>query len=215
MQEVHLDYCFVKREDEEHSTTILVLKHRQSRAVRCWVVPRKGSAEAVAAELANEGLRGFGVTASQSVALKSDGEAAIRALRRRVAELWPGSVLEQTPPSHEHESNGVVESGVKIGKGILRVHLLALESRIQGRLPCDHPAFAWLVQHSSNVLTKNLVGKDGRTPYSRLFGKEVVEEGLEFGEVLRWKLPRLAGHNTLLEARWHAVVWSMILYSWV
>ena len=53
-----------------------------------------------------------------------------------------------------------------------------------GRLPCGHPAFAWLVQHSSSALTKGLVGKDGRTPYARLFGKEVAEEGLEFGEVL-------------------------------
>ena len=60
MQEVHIDYCFVRREDEEHSTTTLVLKHRQSRAVRCWVVPRKGSAEAAAAELANEGIPGSG-----------------------------------------------------------------------------------------------------------------------------------------------------------
>ena len=101
----------------------------------------------------------------------------------------------------------MIESGVKIGKGVLRVHLLALESRIQGRLPCGHPVFAWLVQHSSSVLTKSLVGKDGRTPYGRLFGKEVAEEGLEFGELLRWRLPRLMGHNTLLEARWRAGVW--------
>ena len=60
MQEVHLDYCYARREEEEHLTTILILKHRQSRAVRCWVVPRKGSAEAVAAELASEGIRGSG-----------------------------------------------------------------------------------------------------------------------------------------------------------
>ena len=90
---------------------------------------------------------------------------------------------------------------------------MALESRIQGRLPCGHPVFAWLVQHSSSVLTKSLMGKDGRTPYGRLFGKEVAEEGLEFGEVLRWKLPRLAGHNTLLEARWHAGVWLGRLWA--
>ena len=62
------------------------------------MVPRKGSAEAVAAELANEGIRGFGVTANQPVTLKNDGEVAVRALRRRVAELWPGPTLEQTPP---------------------------------------------------------------------------------------------------------------------
>ena len=53
-----MDYCFARREDEEHLTTVLVLTHRQSRAVRCWAVPRKGSAEAVAAELANEGIWG-------------------------------------------------------------------------------------------------------------------------------------------------------------
>ena len=55
-----MDYCYARREDEERYTKILILKHRQSRAVRCWVVPRKGSAEAVAAELANEGIRGSG-----------------------------------------------------------------------------------------------------------------------------------------------------------
>ena len=55
-----MDYCYVRREGEEHYTTVLVLKHRQLRAVRCWAVPRKGSAEAVAAELANEGIRGSG-----------------------------------------------------------------------------------------------------------------------------------------------------------
>ena len=82
-----------------------------------------------------------------------------------------------------------------IDRWFLRVHLLALESRLQGRLPCNHPVFAWLVQHSSSVLTKSLVGKDGRTPYGRLFGKQVAEEGLEFGELLRWKLPRLMGHK--------------------
>ena len=84
---------------------------------------------------------------------------------------------------------------------------------MKGRLPCGHPVFAWLVQHSSSVLTKSLVGKDGRTPYGRLFGKEVAEEGLEFGERLRWKLPRLMGHNTLLEARWHEGVWLGRLWA--
>ena len=55
-----MDYCFVRREGEEHTTTVLVLKHRQPRVVRCWIVPRKGGAEAIAAELANEGIRGSG-----------------------------------------------------------------------------------------------------------------------------------------------------------
>ena len=97
-----------------------------------------------------------------------------------MAALWPGGAWEQEPAAYEHEAKGVIENGVRLGKGLLRVHLLALEGRIRGRLPCSHPAFAWLVAHASSTLTKHLVGKDGRTPYFRLFGKEVAEEGLEF-----------------------------------
>ena len=37
--------------------------------------------------------------------------------------------------------------------------------------------------------------------------------GLEFGEVLRWKLPRLPDHNTLLEARWQTGVWLGRLWA--
>ena len=32
--EVHLDYAYVRREEEDHPTTVLVAKHRQPRAVR-------------------------------------------------------------------------------------------------------------------------------------------------------------------------------------
>ena len=207
LPEVHMDYAFVRREGEADTTTILVVKHRQSRAIRCWVVPRKGRWEELAAELATDGLRGFGLPESQKIVLKTDGEEAIVALRGRVAALWPAGAQVQTSPPHEHEANGVIESGVRLGKGLLRVHLLALEGRLRGRLPCSHPAFAWLVSHSSAVLTKNLVGKDGRTPYYRLHGKEVTEESLEFGETLRWRPPRGDSYNVLLEPRWKLGVW--------
>ena len=52
------------------------------------------------------------MTTAEPVTLKSDNEAAIRVLRRRVDEHWPGASLEQSPAAHEHESSGVVESGV-------------------------------------------------------------------------------------------------------
>ena len=82
-----MDYCFVRREDEKHFTTVLVLKHRQSRAVRCWVVPRKGAAEDVAAEVAIAGVKGVGVGGGERVTLKTDGEGPTLALRRRIAAL--------------------------------------------------------------------------------------------------------------------------------
>ena len=180
--EVHFDYAFCRRRDEERVVTLLLLKHRQTKAVRCWVVPQKGALDEVAAEIAAKGIREFGITGA--VILKSDNEDAINALRHRVAALHPGAALEQTPAAYEHESNGVVENGNKVGKGLLRVLLLALEARVQGRIPCTHPAFAWLTEYAGDVMTKYMVGQDGKSPYERLFGKPVREEGLEFGERL-------------------------------
>ena len=88
------------------------MKHRQSRAVRAWTVPQKGPNEDVATDLAVEGLRSFGITHDQgmTVTLKTDGEPALVALRRRIAARHGGSVLEQGPAGYEHESNGVMET---------------------------------------------------------------------------------------------------------
>ena len=62
----------------------------------------------------------------------------------------------------------------------------------------------WLIEHATDVMTKYLVGKDGKSAYERLFGKAVREEALEFGEGLWWRPPRTESHNVLMEPRWRA-----------
>ena len=202
--EVHLDYAFARRCEEDEVVPILVMKHRQSRAVRCWVVPRKGVLEEVAAEVAQRGIRDFGIVGP--VVIKTDGEGPIVALRRRVQAMHPGA-LEQSPAAHEHESNGIIENGNKLGKGLLRVHLLSLERKLGGHIACSHPVFAWLTEFVGDVLSKYLVGKDGKTPYERLYGKSVHEEGLEFGECLWWCPPRTKEYTVLMKPQWRAGVW--------
>ena len=169
------------------------------------MVPQKGTLETAAADIAAQGIRELGITGT--IIIKTDNEDAINALRRRVQALHPGEALEQTPAAHEHESNGIIENGNKLGKGLLRVLLLALEARVNGRIPCSHPAFAWLTEHAGDVLSKCLVGKDGKTAYERLYGKPVHEEALGFGEQLWWRPPRVAGYNVLMEPRWRPGVW--------
>ncbi len=41
--EVLMDYCFVRRDDETETLTILIMKDRTSRAIQAWVVERKGA----------------------------------------------------------------------------------------------------------------------------------------------------------------------------
>ena len=113
----------------------------------------------------------------------------------------------KAPPAGESQSNGVVENGVKLLKGLIRVHVLALERKLGVRIPADHPIIAWVVEAVSDLATKHLRGHDGRTGYERLFGKSPREEGLELGESVLWRRPTQAGVNVLLEARWEVGIW--------
>ena len=95
--------------------------------------------------------------------MNTDNEAALLALREAiVAELHEGAIPVQPAPG-ESESNGVTESGVRLFKGLLRVHLAALERKAEVMFPSEHPVTAWLVEHVSDVLSKYLLGADGHT----------------------------------------------------
>ena len=88
------------------------------------------------------------------------------------------------------------------------VHLLALEAKLGAHVPCSHPGFAWLVEFASDLLTKYVVGKGGKTAHERIWGKSVREEGLEFGEQLRWRPPAGPSRGVLLERRWRQGIWA-------
>ena len=66
---------------------------------------------------------------------------------------------------------------------------------------------AWLVECVADILTKYMQGNDGKTGYERLFGKEIREEGLEFGEQIWWRKPRKQETNVILDPRWSAGTW--------
>ena len=57
-----------------------------------------------------------------------------------------------------------------------------------------------------DVISKYMVGVDGKTSYERLFGRPVREEGLEFGETLHWRHRPAKDMNVVLDARWSSGV---------
>ena len=121
-----------------------------------------------------------------------------------MAELHEGAIPVQPVPG-ESESNGVTESGVRLFKGLLRVHLASLMRKAEVIFPSEHPVTAWLVEHVSDVLRKYLVGADGHTAYERLFGKQAREEGLEFGEQVLLRKRRAQDMN--VDGRWESGIW--------
>eukprot|EP00969_Alexandrium_andersonii_P002450 106535-Alexandrium_andersonii.AAC.1 len=66
--------------------------------------------------------------------------------------------------------------------------MLALQERIQGETPVDHPVMLWLVEHAGELRAKHLRGHDGRTAFERLFGKPSREDGYEFREQVHYRV---------------------------
>ena len=115
--EVMLDYAFVRRDDETERATILICKDRESRAIRAWVMRYKGASEEEACDRACEGIKSFGHKGR--LLIKVDNEPATLALREVSMTRLENGVIPVKPPEHESQSNGSVENGVKLFKGML------------------------------------------------------------------------------------------------
>ena len=63
----------------------------------------------------------------------------------------------------------------------------------------------WLVEHSAELITKHLVGHDGKSACGRLFGKPCRDEGYEFGERIHFR--RGLARRGSLDARWEDGIW--------
>ena len=158
---MYFDYCFIRRREEKSTQTVLVMKDRSSIALRAWLLRHRGVQEEDPAELAAAGVTDLGL--QNRVWIEVDNEPALIALRDAILKKLkiPAGPIEA--PAKESQTCGAVENGIKVFKGLLRVHLGALEDRIQGTIPTDHPVMSHLVAYVSDLVTKHLVGKDGKT----------------------------------------------------
>ena len=82
---------------------------------------------------------------------------------------------------------------------------LALQKRLESKIPPRHAVMTWLVQHAGDVVSKYVIGHDGKTAYERIMGNPCREEVLEFGESVYYKL----GEDQVsdLDARWASGTW--------
>jgi hypothetical protein len=198
---VHLDYCFLRDGDEE-LLTVVVVRDKTTKVVFAAAVERKGSSDKDAIEQAAAFVKRLG---HPKLIIKSDQEHSVRDFSRAVGARLNCQVMEELSPVDESQSNGVAERAVQQVEDQLRVLKLALERRLDAKLPCAHPVMKWLVPHSADVVTKYLRGHDGKTAFERLLGKPCREDAVEFGECILYKTNR--GDEGKLAPRWEPAVW--------
>ena len=97
-------------------------------------------------------------------------------------------------------SNGVAERGVQTVEGQVRVLKDALEMRLETEIPSNHNILAWLVEFAGTVVNRYEVGRDGKTPYERLRGKQSRLIGLEFGEKVNFRRTAVGARMAQLDS---------------
>ena len=184
------DYCFMRDNEDEDVTTVLVLRLYPAKAILATVCPSKGVDDYVVSRVAYF-IRDSGYS---KLVFRSDQEPALRALLNEAFKKASDSQLEQAVPEAsavgESQSNGRAENSVLRIQDLVRTYKCALESRLYARIPCDHPVFFWLVEHAASVCNRYVCTEDGSTPYQNLHGQRFKGRAVEFGEQVFYYVPK-------------------------
>ena len=114
--------------------TRLLMKDRHSRAIQAWIVQREGP-DLDAAAVAQRALMGLRSSRHRGCVLfETDNEPAILSLKEEMMRRLESGAIPVESASHDL-GNGSVEICLKIFKGLLRVHVLALERKLYGNIP--------------------------------------------------------------------------------
>ncbi len=171
----------------------LLVRCSVSKILMGFVVPRKGADENdFVADKVAHAVAWLGHT---KVILKADGEPAIQSLVKRVLEIVKVECkdLEQAskenPAAYDSQSNGGIEQGIRLVRGIFRSLKLCLEERIDKFIPIDHPVVHWLLEHACLLLNVSVRGEDGLTAWARVRGRAFGQQLVGFGERVLYKHP--------------------------
>ena len=133
-------------------------------------------------KLDDSGYRGEHVT------MKSDNEEAIIALQKATAAMISGQTVLIHSPVRSSKSNGRMENAVRRWQGQLRTIKHFVESRLKCKIPADSALCSWLIPFCVEIMSKFVVGEDGRTGYERLTRHRCNHFIIGFGETVYFKL---------------------------
>ena len=199
---IAVDYCFltdrgiVFKDDVDYdweSAPDSVLKLLAGRCSKSGdyllhAVPKKGlDDKGYAAECLSKSVLAMG---HSRCVVRSDNEPALAQLVKAAVgqiRLRGVDVVDEGAVPYDPQSNGQAESAVKQLKGLMRVHQLALERRLESHVPVGHPLMAWLALHVAFLRTTQVIGADGMSAWQRIRGRPFSQRLHLFGEIVKYK----------------------------
>ena len=176
------DYGYLKDSVSKDSVPFLVVYVQPFKVYFATVIDLKGRDLIIVKRLARL-VRDIGLT---HYTYRSDRKPAIRALLLaaaleagipddRIEDLSEPIVECVAVPGGSHPgesaSNGAAGRAIQMVEDQLRTMKLALEHRLEAKIPCHHPLIRWMIEHASMLVTNyRRSPEDNKTEYERLHG---------------------------------------------
>ena len=182
---ISMDYCFMgDRQTLAKDNPILVVFDNCTISLGAWQVYKKGAVDWVRIEVSTW-IDALGYKHNR-IAIKSDNEVSITALRDLISETRHGPTVPVVAPARESKSDEAMETKVKIWQSKFRTLLLDLQQCIGSRIPLGNNVISWLINWAATSLNKLKMDKAGRTAFYRVTGRCHRTPIAKFGERVLW-----------------------------
>jgi len=202
---IHMDYWFMRDDEVVENVTVINVKEKNTKMFSAHVVRKKGNENEEAARIIKD-IEKMGSIGK--IIVKTDQEPSTLAVAKEIKRLrlpLQSTILESSK-IYDSQSNGVAERAVQSVECQARTVLIALQKRLEVKVPVTHKIVTWLVEHAADLLNKFAVGRDGRTAFERLKGKKYRGEVVEFGRKILYKIP-CKPEGGLMTERWLHGIW--------
>ena len=212
---VSIDYFYMSSEDEKASKNPLIVMvdegtgEKYARAVGRKGLGDEGEMDWLLKDLSTE-LKVWGHPGGDgsSLILKCDTENSIIVVRDGLAKYHGGRIVPESPAKNESQSNGVVEEAGKTVREFTRVLKDQLESEANVKVKAGDVITLWMVRWAAMMVSRFLVGIDGRTAHERRRGRKCNIPVVRFGELVWYKRMRESKERKdKFESEWFEGIW--------
>ena len=210
-----MDYFFMSQEDERANSNPLIVMvdegtgEKYARAVGHKGIGQEHETDWLIKDMSNElKIWGHPGGPESRIILKSDNEPAVIAVRDTLAKYHGGIVVPEGPAVGESESNGAAEEAGKTVREFVRVLKGQVEAKAKIKIESHDVIVQWMVRWAAMMVSRYLVGKDGRTAYERRRGRKCKVPLAGFGEKVWYKQIReQKERRDKLATEWKEGVW--------
>ena len=204
---ISFDYkTFGQEEDEDDKATAIVYKDDKTKMIFGHACECKGASDAWVMRKIEEDINRLG---HKEVIVKGDGEPALVQVLEKIKEARSGPTIIQNPPAYDPQANGAAEKAVQDYMGQVRALKIGLEARLKCKVESDWKILEWITELAGELVNRGQVGKDGRTAYYRLYGRNSTKGLVEIGEQVMAKplRGRRSQKKLSLKERWVFATW--------